>query len=571
MAAAGLAAVTVMAAVLAVPSTAQPQPGPAGFDAFRGDRGYGWAGQTRSEMLARHGIVATSQPLAADAGLDILKAGGNAFDAAVATAAVLNVVEPNSAGLGADMFVIAWSAKDRKLVALDGAGRAPAGFTPDRFRGKGLTRMPNAGIDSAVVPGAVDGWDVLLKRYGTMGFKQVLEPAARIAEEGYGVTERIQHEWAGAQKLLSADPDSVRTYLPGGKAPAMYQIFRNPDLARALRLLEAGGRDVFYKGEIARAIVAKSQATGGAITMDDLAGIRARWVTPITTKFHGYDLYQMPPSTQGFAVLEMMNVLDVCAPKLGIAPDPKSAAYWHLMVEAKKLAYADLERWDGDPDFSKVPTDRLVSKAYAAELCARIDPNHASALKPASDPIGGTVYISVADRFGNVVSFIYSVYGEFGSGVTIPGYGFILNNRAANFVLDPNSPNVVAPRKRPFYTLIPGFVMKDGKPLLSFGVMSGDQQAQGQAQVLANMLLFGANPQAASDAARFSHAQRTNKLVLESQLYAAIGEKLKAMGHDVAPGNGVRMGGYQAIMIDPETGLLRGGSDHRKDGVAIGY
>jgi gamma-glutamyltranspeptidase/glutathione hydrolase len=272
--------------------------------------------------------------------------------------------------------------------------------------------------------------------------------------------------------------------------------------------------------------------------------------------------------------LEIMNIVDVCGPKIGIdigKAGLKSAAYWHLMIEAKKLAYADLERFDGDPDFSAVPTARLVSKDYAASLCSKIDPAHASAPAKAAEPIGGTVYISVADRFGNVVSFIYSVYGEFGSGVTVPGYGFVLNNRAAGFSLDPASPNIVAPGKRPFYTIIPGFVMKDGKPLTSFGVMSGDQQAQGQAQALVNMLAFGANPQAASDAARFSHSQRTNKVVLESQLYDAVGAQLKAMGHDVSAGNGVRMGGYQAVMIDPKSGLYRGASDHRKDGAAVGY
>lgn len=544
------------------------------FDAYRGDRASGWVGQTRSETVAQHGMVATSHPLAAEAGLDILKAGGNAFDAAVAVAAVLNVVEPGSAGIGGDAFILAWSAKDGKLVALDGAGRAPSGSTVERYRSRGLSAMPRNGIESAVVPGAVSAWDALLKRYGTMKFDRVLEPAARIAEEGFGVSERIGRDWARDAKILTSDPDTAKVYMPGGRAPALYSLFRNPDLARAFRLIQRDGRDAFYKGEIAAALVKKSQALGGSFTMADLAGLEARWVEPVSTTYRGFTLYQMPPPTQGLAVLEIMNIVEACGPKLGLTPEtmnPKSLDYWHLMIEAKKLAYADLDRYNGDPDFSQVPTERLVSKEYAASLCPRIDPKRASTPGAGTEPIGGTVYLTTADRWGNVVSFIYSIYGEFGSGVTVPGFGFVLNNRGAGFSLDPKSPNVVAPGKRPFYTIIPGFVMKDGKPFISYGLMSGDQQAQGQAQVLANMLDFGANPQAASDAARFSHSQRTGQLVLESDLFAAIGARLKAMGHDAVSGNGIRMGGYQAIILDPHSGLYRGASDHRKDGMAVGY
>jgi gamma-glutamyltranspeptidase/glutathione hydrolase len=575
-----VALVMGMVAAAAMPSTpfAQAPPAPPSaapaLDPLRGDRGYGWEGQTRSETLARHGMVATSQPLAAEAGLDILKAGGNAFDAAVATAAVMNVVEPESAGIGSDLFMIAWSAKEKRLVALDAAGRAPSGATLERFRAKGLKAVPGKGIDSAVVPGAVDGFDVILKTYGTMGFKQVLEPAARIADEGFGVTERIAAEWKQTEPLLREDKDTAAVYLPGGKAPPLYSIFRNPDLAKAFRLLETGGRDAYYKGPIAQAIVAKSKAEGGSFALSDFDKMHAQWVTPLTTRYRGYDVYEMPPSTQGVAVLESLNIVEQCGPKLGIEPlkeGPRSPAFWHLMVEAKKLSYEDLRRYVGDPDYSKVPTDMLVSKAYAAQQCAKIDPHHASAIPAAPEPVGGTVYLTTADRFGNIVSLIFSVYGEMGSGVTVPGYGFLLNNRGAQFNLDPKSPNVIAPGKRPFYTIIPGFVMKDGKPFMSVGVMFGDQQAQGQQQVLENMLDFGMNPQAASDAARFSHNQRTNHLTLESQLYAQVGPALKAMGHDVTPGNGRGMGGYQAIMIDPVSGIYRGGSDHRKDGAAVGY
>jgi len=565
------------AAALAQPSAqtpASPPPPPPTFDAFRGDRAYGWVGQSRSEALGKNGMVATSQSLAVEAGMEILRAGGNAFDAAVATAAALNVVEPESAGLGGDAFILAWSAKDKKLIALDGSGRAPTGATPQRFTGRGDKAVPLTGIDSAVVPGAVDAWDVLLKRYGSMGFKQVLEPAARIAEDGYGVTERIAGEWKGREELLRKDPESAKVYLVDGKMPGLYALHRNPDLAKSMRLLQTGGRDAFYKGPIAQAIVARSKELGGTFTMADFGKIHAKWVEPISSSFDSYDVHQMPPSTQGFAVLEMMNMLEICPAKLGLDPaklTPKSVDYWHLMVEAKKIAYDDLEIYNGDPDFSAVPVARLTSKAYAAEQCGRIDLKKAATPKTAAAPIGGTVYLTTADKDGNVVSFIYSIYGIFASGLTVPGHGFILNNRGAEFSLDPKSPNVIAPGKRPFYTIIPGFVTKAGKPLLAFGVMSGDQQAQGQAQVLANILRFGANPQAASDAARFSHSQRNNRLTLEAELFDTLGDQLKARGHTVVRGNGGPMGGYQAIMIDPVSGLYRGASDHRKDGAAFGY
>lgn len=519
-------------------------------------------------------MAATSQPMAVEAGMEILRAGGNAFDAAVAVAAAINVVEPEAAGMGGDAFILAWSAKDKKLVALDGSGRAAAGATPARYKARGFTAIPFSGIEASVVPGAVDAWDTLLKSYGTMSFKQTLQPAVRIAEQGFGVTERIATEWGNREAFLKANPESAKVYLVDGKAPKLYSVFRNPDLAKTLRTLQAEGRDAFYKGSIAQAIVAHSNALNGSMTMADFAGIHARWVDPISTGFNGYDVYQMPPSTQGFAVLQIINMLEVCPSRLGLDPaklTPKSPDYWHLMIEAKKIAYDDLEIYNGDPDFSNVPVARLISKEYAAEQCSRIDLKKAMVPKTAAAPIGGTAYITTADRFGNFVSFIYSIYGIFGSGVTVPGHGFVLNNRAAEFSLDPASPNVVAPGKRPFYTIIPGFVTKDGKPLLSFGLMSGDQQAQGQAQVLANMLKFGANPQAASDAARFSHQQRSNRLTLESDVFDQLGDDLKARGHTVVRGNGAPMGGYQAIMVDPVSGTLRGASDHRKDGQAQGY
>jgi gamma-glutamyltranspeptidase/glutathione hydrolase len=568
----------------------EPGPSVMKFAAVRGDRTGGWLAQTRSEVLARNGVVATSQPLAAQAGLQILKQGGNAFDAAVATAAVMNLVEPESAGIGGDLFVIAWVAREKQLIALNASGRAPASATPEHLAARGFNkRMPLHGIDSATVPGAVDGWDVLLKRAGTMTFKETLEPAATLAEQGFGVTERIRNDWIYGAQVMAKDPDSVKTYLVNGRPPETYSLFRNPDLARTLRALQTQGRDAFYKGEIARAIIAKSNSAGGSMTLEDLANTQATWETPLSTNYHGYDIYEMPPSTQGFAVLEMMNILEVCAPKLGInlaKLGPRSPAYWHLLVEAKKLAYTDLYAFNADPAFASVPVSRLVSKSYAAELCARIDPERASTPKPYGDPVGGTVYLTVADRWGNMVSFIYSIYDSFGSGITVPGYGFVLNDRGALFSLDPKSPNLIAPRKRPFHTLLPGFLMKDGQPVMAFGLMGGSQQAQGHAQVLVDMIDLGANPQAASDAARFTHGQASNTLALESNLYNLVGASLKAMGHRVESANGEDMGGFQAIWFlpfsadqspaaitgeQPIAGIYRAASDHRKDGEAVGW
>jgi gamma-glutamyltranspeptidase/glutathione hydrolase len=569
-----LCSLAITAFALALTCAAGPARAQSGFAAVRGDRSSGWLAQSRSEVLARNGMVTTSQPLAAQAGLRILEKGGNAFDAAVATAAVLNVVEPGSAGVGGDVFVIAWLAKEKKLIALNGSGRAPLGATLEHLTARAKDgRMPMHGIDSATAPGAVDAWDTLLKRAGTLTFKEVLEPAAAIAEQGFGMTERIHNDWIYGAEVLSADPDSVKTYLVNGEPPATYSVFRNPDLAHTFRVLQAKGRAAFYDGEIAQAIVRKSSALGGTLTLQDLHDTHATWEEPITTRYHGYDVYEFPPNTQGFATLEMLNILEVCAPKLGpglAALGPASPDYWHLLAEAKKLAYADLYAYNGDPKFTAVPVAKLISRSYAAELCARIDLHHAMTPEAKGDPVGGTVYLATADRWGNLVSFIYSVYDTFGSGVTVPGYGFVLNDRGALFSLDPKSPNVIAPGKRPFHTLLPGFLMKDGQPVMAFGLMGGSQQAQGHAQVLVSMIDLGANPQAASDAARFSHAQATNTLNLESNLFALVGAALSERGHRVVAANGEDMGGFQAIELMPG-GVLRGASDHRKDGEAVGW
>ena len=544
------------------------------FEAVRGDRVCGWLEQTRSEVLARDGVVATSQPLAAQAGLDILKRGGNAFDAAVAAAAVGNVVEPASAGIGGDLFVIAWLASEKRLIALNASGRAPSGATPQHFSRRGFAdRMPMYGIDTVTVPGVVDGWDVLLHRAGTMDLATVLEPAVQIAERGFAVSERIRNDWLGGAEVLAHDAHSSSVYLPRGAPPGPSAVFRNPDLAHTLRILQQHGREAFYEGEIAEAIVARSSALGGTASLADLAATRATWETPLCTRYHGHDIYEMPPSTQGFAVLQMMNILEACQEKFGVSLTelgPRNPQYWHLLVEAKKLAYADLHAHNADPGFADVPTARLISKDYAAQLCARIDPRRAAPAAPLPVATGGTIYLCSADRSGNMVSFIYSIYEAFGTGITVPGYGFVLNNRGALFSLNPRSPNLIAPGKRPFHTLLPGFVMREGQPLLAFGLMGGSQQAQGHAQILVDVIDLQTNLQAASDAARFNHSQETQVLALESQLHALVASQLQAMGHAVETANGESMGGFQGIRLHP-AGVYAAASDHRKDGLAAGW
>jgi gamma-glutamyltranspeptidase/glutathione hydrolase len=557
-------------------------PLPPACSAVRGDRAEGWLAQSRSEIMARNGVVSTSQPLAAQAGLRILQQGGNAIDAAIATAAVLNVVEPESAGIGGDMFAIVYLAKEHRLIGINASGWAPTGATPARLAAQGhdaAAGMPEFGILTVDVPGAVDGWDQLLRRAGTMDFRQVLQPAVELAEQGFPWSQRVAAEMADTytyNKQVRADADTLDAYYPHGALPSAGGIFRNPNLARALRALQQHGRDAFYQGEIARAIIAKSTALGGTMTAADLADYHAEWVTPLGTNYHGYDVYELPPNGQGFAVLEELNILEACAPRLGLELaklGPTSPDYWQLLVEAKKIAFDDLNRYNADPRFASVPVARLISKEYAVTQCARIDPAHAAEPVTHRQQQGGTVYISTADHWGNMVSFIYSIYDALGSGITVPGYGFVLHDRGALFSLDPASPNIIAPRKRPFHTIIPAFVMKDGQPLMAFGLMGGSMQAQGHMQVLVDMIDLGANLQLASDAARFQHFQDSNTLELESQLYALVGAQLTARGHKVVKGNGDDMGGYQAILYTPAPpgGYYRAGSDHRKDGAAVGW
>ncbi|MGA2777236.1 MAG: gamma-glutamyltransferase family protein [Steroidobacteraceae bacterium] len=576
-------------------------------EAVRGDRADGWLEQGRSEVMAQHGMVVTSQPLAAQAGLQILREGGNAIDAAVATAAALNLMEPMMVGVGGDLFAIVYIAKEHKLYVLNASGTAPSGATVEHFNALGYradlkawgpgSGMPMHGILTVTVPGTVWGWEAILKRFGTRSFKAVLQPAVDYAERGFPVSERIANDWHLPPGLpLKAccsewDPDSIQTWLIDGQPPKAGQIFKNPALARTFRLLQAHGAAAFYRGEIARAIVAKSNALGGTMTLADLADYHGQWVEPAVTTYHGFEIAELPPPSQAWAADEMLNILEACVPKWApgqtlASLGPRDPKYWHFLVEAKKLAYRDLYRFNADPDFAAVPVQKLLAKSYAASLCARIDPERASETGPRGpgDDIGDTIVLSTADAQGNMVSWVNSNFDLFGSGLTVPGYGFILHDRGHLFTLDPDSPNAIAPHKRPFNTLAAGFVTKNGQPTMTVTLMGGDMQAQGHAQLLVNVFDLGANLQAAAEMARFRHDQVANELGLESPLYRLVGAQLAAMGHRVKSVDGSVVGGVQSILFTPDhgdardrgptggvDGFYRAGSDHRKDGAAVGW
>jgi gamma-glutamyltranspeptidase/glutathione hydrolase len=572
-------------------------PEPAFCHAVRGVRAEGWPAQTRSEVMAQNGMVVTSQPLAAQAGLQVLMRGGNAIDAAVTTASVLSLVEPMMVGVASDLFAVIYIAKEHKVYVLNSSGTAPTGATLEHLNELGYhwdpknwgptSGMPISGILPVTVPGTVWGWQAALQRFGTLTFKQVLEPAARYAQNGFPVSERIASDWKLPNALplrgccTQLDPDSAKVWYVNGQPPAPGQIFRNPELARTFRLLQAHGADAFYKGEIARAMVAKSKALGGTMTMEDLANYRGEWVEPARTEYHGYDVLELPPPSQAWATNEMLNILQACLPKWApgetlASQGPTNPQYWHILIEAKKLAYADLFRYNADPNFVSVPLANLLSASHAASLCAKFDPHHASETGPPSgaDLKGDTIVLSTADQEGNMVSWVNSNFSAFGSGITVPGYGFLLHNRGGLFTLDPKSPNAIAPHKRPFNTLSAGLLMREGKPVMTVTLMGGDMQAQGHAQLLVNAIDLGANVQAAADMARFRHSQVSNELSLESSIYDLVGAPLAAMGHTVQSISGAHVGGVQVIQVVPaEAGFTyyRGASDFRKDGQAVGW
>lgn len=544
-----------------------------------GDRPFGNVRATRSPAVGRRGMIATSQPLASAAGLRALMDGGNAVDAAVTAAAVLSVVEPSMNSVGGDLFALVYHAKSERIFALDAGGRAPQSATPDEFTRRGIHDMPSGGVLSVTVPGVVSGWDALLARFGSFPISRALAPAVGYADDGFPVAELMALEWRDCADRLSLDPAAAATFLPAGRAPAPGEIFRNPRLARSLAAIAEGGADAFYRGEIAHAIASDVRARGGLLAAADLGAHTADWVEPITTRYRGVDLYEMPPSNQGIVALEMLNILEGYDIR-GLGHN--SADVLHLVSEAKKIGFADRGAYLADR--AHVPEGALAllqSKAYAAARRQEITLTTARRYEPgrigdgvrapvefAGRDRGDTVYLTAADAHGNVVSFIQSIFASFGAGIVAGDTGIALHNRGSGFVLTPGHPNEIGPRKRPLHTLVPGMLVRDGKPWVSFGVMGGDNQAQAHAQMVLNLVDFDMHVQAAGDAARVRHMG--DWLALESGIGPEVRASLEARGHVVRDGRG-QMGGFQGIMIDPESGALFGGSDLRKDGLAIGW
>jgi len=544
------------------------------------DRTEGRMFATRSVVHARHGMVAASHPLAVQIGVEVLKQGGSAVDAGIAVNAVLGFLEPVANGVGGDLFAIVWDQKSGKLYGLNASGRSPLSLTADKVPANPDGTIPLYSPYAWSVPGCVDGWYELHERFGRLPMPQLLEPAIRAATEGEPVPQVIAAAWARSARIFADKPGFASTFLPDGKPPREGEVFRNPALARTLRALAEGGRDAFYRGEIAEAIVAFSEEHGGFFSDEDLERHRSEWVEPISTDYRGVTLYELPPNGQGLAALQMLNILE----NFDLAAMGRdSVDLWHTMVEAKKLAYEDRARFYADPAFAEIPIDGLLSKEYAKKRAALIDPQRAARTVEAGNPAlsqGDTTYLTVADAEGNMISLIQSNYTGFGSGYVVEGWGFGLQDRGGLFNLDPESANYLEPGKRPFHTIIPAFAMRDGKPWLSFGVMGGAMQPQGHVQVLVNMIDFGMNLQEAGDAARFYHggsSQPTGTLMksggqlsLEAGVSAEIRRGLTRRGHRLVDTVGV-YGGYQAIARDPVSGVYSGASESRKDGCAAGY
>ncbi len=527
-------------------------------------------GMGRSPVLAKEGMVATSQPLASLAGLEVLREGGNAMDAAIATAAALNVVEPQSTGIGGDMFMLYWDNGEKQLRGLNGSGRAPRAASLERYRSEGFTTTPDTGIFSVTVPGAFDGWCTALDRCGSgkKSLSDLLVPAIHYAESGFPVTSIIGNAWRLQEKKLAAWEASKRIFMPNGRAPHVGGIFRNPGLAATFRLLAEGGREAFYHGPVAEAIVLASREAGGLFEMEDFADTRSTWVEPIRTSYRGYELCEIPPNGQGLAALICLNILEgYPLSKYSYG----SADHLHLAIEAMKLAFADRDRYIADMDHASVPVKGLLSGEYANERRGLIREDAAG--DPGPGTPGGwsdTIYLTAADRDGNMCSFINSLFSHFGSGITAGDTGVMLQNRGFGFVMEDDHPNCVAPGKRPFHTIIPGFVMKDGEPWMSYGVMGGDMQPQGHVQVLSNMVDFGMNVQEAMDAPRF-RVLGGREVAIENGVPEEVLAELIGRGHDVARKGGYEgFGGGQGIVCLPE-GVYMGGSDHRRDGCAVGF
>lgn len=557
-------------------AAAQQSPIQAGYE-----RSGAMRNQSRSVVMAKHGMVATSHPLAAQAGLDVLKSGGNAADAAIAANAMLGVVEPMSCGIGGDLFVIYWDNKTQKMYGLNASGRSPYKATRELFKAKDLGSIPTSGPLSWSVPGCVDGWEELRARFGSKPLKEILQSPIATAEEGFPVSEVIGASWKSSVVNLSEWPDSAATYLiDSQRAPNMGEVFRNPRLAKTYRQIAEQGRAAFYQGPITEEIVAASDRLGGLFTLKDFADHASTWVEPVSTNYRGYDVWELPPNGQGIAALQMLNLLEPYdLQSLG----HNSAETLHLFLEAKKLAFADRARFHADPDFSKLPTAELISKEYSQKRAKLIDRNRAATDVLAGNPLletCDTVYLTVVDKDRNCCSFIQSIFNGFGSQVVPGNVGFAMQNRGCLFALDDQHLNRLEPHKRPFHTIIPAMVTKGGKPWFCYGVMGGDMQAQGHVQILVNMIDFGLNVQAAGDAARAMHtgsaeptgepADGSGTVHVEAGVSDDAVSGLKAKGHKVFRSRG-GYGGYQGILIDWENGVLQGATEPRKDGAAVGY
>lgn len=527
--------------------------------------------QGRSMVISQSGVIASESSLASQAGAAILSRGGNAIDAAIATHAVMTVVAPMWDGIGGDLFAIVYDAKTRKLYGINASGWMPAAQSLGRLQQKGFHDTPQRGIEAATVPGSVDGWQKLLDRFGKKKLDEVLAPAIEIAQNGYPVTEWIAAHFDSDLDLLRADKNAAHTFLIGNRAPRVGEVLRNPDLAWSLKEIAQNGRDAFYKGKIAERLLALSQREGGSFTAKDFADYSSEWVEPISTTYRGWTVYELPPNGQGIGALEMLNMMErFDLGQFGL----NSTRALHLQIEAKKLAYADVARYVADPRIAKAPVSGMLSKQYAAERAKLIDTNHANCSvgpgKPMPDA-GDTTYLSVVDREGNMVSLIESNYSEFGSGLVADGTGFVLHNRGALFSFDPNSPNVIAGRKRPLHTIIPAMMQKD-QVRIAFGIMGGWNQAQAHAQFVSHVVDFKQNIQAALETPRFTKISFDGCDVrIEDRVAPSVISELKAKGHQVELAHGYSddFGGGQAVMRDDSTSVNYGASDPRKDGAAI--
>jgi gamma-glutamyltranspeptidase / glutathione hydrolase len=521
----------------------------------------------RSMVISKYGIVATSYVQASQAGAEVLRQGGSAVDAAIAANAVLGVEEPMMNGIGGDLFAIYFDAKSGKLYGLNSSGWAPKGLTIEYMKARDVQKMPLRSIDAVTVPGAVAGWNALHDKFGKLPWKDLFRPAIFYADQGYAVPELVHEFWSEAPQIFANDPEGKQVYLPKGQPPAVGEIFRNPDLAKTLRAISVGGADAYYKGEIAHAILGTSQALGGTMSASDLSEFKPEWVEPISTTYRGWTVYELPPNGQGMAALEMLNIMET-APA---SPDgPLSVAELHKKIEAMKLAYADLERYNADPRFAKIPVKGLLSKDYAKERAKLIDSDHANCNVAYGTPQSETTYLTAVDREGNIVSLIQSNYETFGSGITVKGMGFVLQDRGALFSLDPKSPNALAPHKRPFHTIIPAF-MEHGDQHIGFGIMGGANQPLAHAQFVSNIADYGMNIQQALETARFTvHPEGGCNIRIEARVKQEVLDQLSAKGHklQVQKEYSTSMGRGNAVLHDSKANINYAGSDARADGSA---